>query len=205
MISFHLISLFATLFLSNGQVIDKLNPVSNVDFTAYSGLWINAFVSKSVWPGQNSSFCVRAKYTIISNDPVAIFSVVNEYNENSPSGSIKGGEGILTQSPPPVPQGSLAVSFAGLLQEFEYRIIQLSTIQNSQYTWAVVYSPIMETIFVNYRQDIDFDNSDNDLDALGVYLNSLPLTPKIPLLTKTEILSRVSQFQPPQCDYGVDL
>ena len=63
----------------------------------------------------------------------------------------------------------------------------------------------MDVIFVNYREEIDFDNADNDLDALGVYLNSLPLNPKIPLLTKTEILSRVSQLHPAQCDYTINL
>ena len=190
----------------NGQISDQLlDPLNEVDYSAYEGLWLNAFTSKNVWPGQNNSFCVRANYQLISNNPVAVFSVVNLYNSLSPSGEVKGGEGILTQSPSPAPEGSLTVSFAGLTEEFEYRIIKLSTIQNSQYTWAVVYSPIMDAIFVNYRQDIDFDNPDNDLDALGVYLNSLSVTPKIPLLTKVEILSRVSQVQTSQCDYTTDL
>lgn len=201
--------MFASLFLlvsTNGQIIDKLlDPVIDVNFIAYEGLWLNALTSKNVWPGQNSSFCVRAKYDLISTDPVAMFSVVNEYNAMSPSGEVRGGAGILTQSSSPMPQGSLTVTFAGMSQEFEYRIIKLSTIQNSQYTWAVIYSPVMDVIFVNYRQDTDFDNADNDLDALGVYLNSLPLTPKIPLLTKAEILSSVSQLQPAQCDYTINL
>ena len=201
-----------TLFLlacfgAVSQDVDSnlLDPVPEVDFNAYGGLWLNALTSTTVWPDQDSSYCVRAKYTIISTDPVAMFSVVNEYNALSPTGEIKGGEGILTAPSPPTPQGSLQVSFAGLNRNFEYRIIKLSSIQNNQYTWAVIYSPFMNAIFVNYRKDIDLNEPNNDLDALGIYLNSLPVSPKIPLLTKESILSRLSQFQPSECDYSVDL
>ena len=123
----------------------------------------------------------------------------------SPTGEIKGGEGILTAPSPPTLQGSLQVSFAGLNRNFEYRIIKLSSIQNNQYTWAVIYSPFMNAIFVNYRKDIDLNEPNNDLDALGIYLNSLPVSPKIPLLTKESILSRLAQLQPSECDYSVDL
>ena len=204
--TFLLISTFFIIFLHASVILgDNLDPVSELDIDAYLGLWLSAYISKDLWPGQESSYCVRAKYDLKSEN---IMHATNEYNQGEVDGPVKGIMANLIQSEDPSIPGSfeLKVKPIKLAQiSAEYRIIQVGEKdEEGKYPWAVVYGPSIETIFVIYRQDIDFTKPGNSLTTLVKYLNSLPLTPRLEV-NEADIVDSIQTYQPKSCDYEINL